>query len=139
MESQISMDSELCTLIRETVRACCFDFDKAASTIRSHYAMKGKEAGLTPLEHNCLVISAAECRARFAADYATAQPAVPETFEEVTKLQKRIQEQSRLSHARVFERVYESLGITPGDTNCVYFRSQLDFRTLSRRFCSGVE
>lgn len=126
MESQFSFESGLSTLIRDKVRECCFDFEKAASEVRSHYKLKGRDVDLTPPEHNCLVISAAECRARFAADYDSSQPSSPESFVEVANLQRRIQEQSRLSHARVFERVYKSLGITPGGLDCVASRRCFD-------------
>lgn len=73
-------------------------------------------------ERDYLVINAATCRSHFAADFNetsnhSEQPAAlaePQTFEDVARLQRHIEEQSRLSHARVFERVYASLGVAPG-------------------------
>ena len=114
-------DLELAQLMRKVVRECSFDFELAAATIRSHYSEKHQASALQRHERKHLNITAGECRAIFAMDYNNSAPAPgaaeleePQTFDDVLKLQRRIEEQSRLNHARVFDRVFASLGITPG-------------------------
>ena len=116
-------DSEFIKLLRSTTRECSFDFNEVALRIRYHYQEKG--VGIKEHERNYLHITAPQCREHFATDYgasscqtsgmfasvSTVDSNLPQTSDDVLKLQQRLEEESRISHARIFERVYHSLGI----------------------------
>lgn len=115
----VSTDKELTGLVRSLVRECSFDFKAVAARVRECYAEIERTSGLKPHEKKFLNISTSECRSFFAADYLDTDqnaPIIeePQSFEDVVHLQRRIEERSRASHARVFERVRASLGIDPG-------------------------
>ena len=122
MEGTSTIDTELLELMRKLVRECSFDFNRVATKVKLYYSKKDREMTIKDHERQYLNIEASACRASFAADYneignhKEASPVLmePQTFEDVVKLQRHIEEQSRLSHARVFERVSVSLGVSPG-------------------------
>jgi hypothetical protein len=115
-------DAELAELMRTLVRECSFDFNRVATKVKMHYSKRDRDNTIQSHERAYLTIDAAACRACFAADFKESDkhqevsPTLlePQTYEDVVRLQRHIEEQSRLSHARVFERVSESLGVSPG-------------------------
>lgn len=122
-------DAEFTKLLRQQVRECSFDFCAAASAIRFYYSEKGRAMQLQAHEQSYVTLSEDTCREYFATDYRSiectdhslTQQHGPQTYDDVVKLQRRIEQLSRLNNSRVFERVYESLGITPGMKPCPVF------------------
>ena len=103
-------------LIRAYTRECSFDFDLVALRIREQ-CQQHDNLGLRLFAE----VTAEECRDFFATDYSSDPvnilqiPDQPTTFDDVLRIQKQNEERSRLSYARVFQKVRDSLGISTAE------------------------